>query len=619
MALKPTLPVIEGESLTSYFNRAAAFHARLGLLEFLGAIELPQSAVVSPKEADISRIEGLTGLPAAMLKRMAFVPLGGRMRSIAGEVVHTEFANLEATRFCPACLLEDEEPGGASAGVRVGRIAWQIEHVRTCERHGIALHVRRHTTHAERLQLMSVVAPESMALEALAENAARLAPAQLQRYVLDRLDGKAGPPWLDGQPIDLAARACEMLGVIFTVGTHANLNEVTLPQWNAAADVGFEFAARGEAGIREALDAAYNQAVRAGLRGGPQKIYGRLYQWLQFSKNGKPFGPIRDIVQEFVLDNFPIEAGTVLFGATVDRQRIHSAHSLAKLTGEHLKTITRAVVHAGLAEGDPEKPNARMIFDAEEGMALIRRIQDSIPVLQLPDYLNCNRTQAEQLVRAAVIPRLAAGATKVSGVLNNVAREDADVFIARLLAASSHVDVASEGMLDIVRAAEVSRWPVLDIVTGILAGKFARLECIDPGLKFKGLLVDPVEVRAVLLCQAADGFIAVDEAARRIAMKPHHVTALAKMADRDGTPYLPARFAQNSKGVETRVFSEAGIERFMSAHVTLKDFAAEQGLSAKVMRCILAACGIQPITEARSLGRIFYRRADLVAYERVGA
>ncbi|MFD1807949.1 hypothetical protein ACFSHQ_06595 [Gemmobacter lanyuensis] len=42
--------------------------------------------------------------------------------------------------------------------------------------------------------------------------------------------------------------------------------------------------------------------------------FGRLYQWLQFNSNDKPFGPIREVVREFILDNFPIQPGIDLLG-----------------------------------------------------------------------------------------------------------------------------------------------------------------------------------------------------------------------------------------------------------------------------------------------------------------
>ncbi len=37
----------------------------------------------------------------------------------------------------------------------------------------------------------------------------------------------------------------------------------------------------------------------------------------QFNKNNRPAGPIGDVAREFILDHFPIEAGTKLMGSVV--------------------------------------------------------------------------------------------------------------------------------------------------------------------------------------------------------------------------------------------------------------------------------------------------------------
>ena len=104
--------------------------------------------------------------------------------------------------------------------------------------------------------------------------------------------------------------------------------------------------------------------------------------------------------------------------------------------------------------------------------------------------------QAELLIRSGVIPRIIDDPDRARGALKLVAREDADAFLARLLAAARPVERPAPGMTDIVSAAGISRWPVVDIVRGILAGRFTRVECADTGLRFKG--VPPVRFQASL-------------------------------------------------------------------------------------------------------------------------
>lgn len=610
MALYPILPVIAGESLTSYLNRSARFHCRMDLFDFLSFIELPRNALITPQRETIARLEGLLGLSVDTLGRMAFQSAGGRMRVIAGETVHSEFTAMKTTSFCPLCLLEDAKPDSPSRGVQVGRIAWQIEHLRTCSTHGVELVRRPVGGFSDGLQIMSVVAPDDAVLAQLAALAPARTPSALEHYILRRLAGEAGPVWLDDQPIDLAARACEMLGVILTAGTHVNLKTLDARGWHQAGDTGFRAASRGAEGVREALELHTARIPEESRRGGPQHVLGRLYQWLQFKKNTKAVGPIREVVREFILDNFPIVAGTVLFGEPVDRQRVHSAYSLAKVSTLHVKTIARAMVLAGVADGDPDRAQSHLVFDADEGEALARRIETGLSGRALEGHLNCNRVQAEQLVRSGVIPRIIEGEQAV-GALKCVALADADAFLERFMALAKPVDVASPGVMDIVAAAEVSRWPVLDIVNGVLSGLFSRVEVEDPALKFKGVLVDPEEIRTVLSRNKAAGRVSIEEAAALIGMPVQGVNALLRLRDGDGAPFLREYPEVNAKGATVRLFDVAEILAFRRGHVSLKEIAEAQSFSPKVMKMKMDACGAVPLAPGYELGRIWYRKADV--------
>ncbi|WP_299928766.1 TniQ family protein [uncultured Pelagimonas sp.] len=610
----PILPLIAGESLTSYLNRAATWHANMSVFKFLEFIELSQASAMVPNTDVLARLSRLLGHPQSVFENATFLSLGGRKRSFCGEEIHVEFANLARTSYCPACLLEDGYPDSPSRGFRVGRVHWQIEQIRTCEKHLIGLERRKNTHHSEKFQLMSVVAPEDKVLAEAVKEAPYQRVSGLQTYVLNRLSGEVGPAWLDGQPIDLAARACEMIGVILTAGTHVNLKALSDAEWNEAGHVGYGYASRGEEGITEALQLALDRFNEGGLGGGPQKIFGRLYQWLQFNKNNKPVGPIKKVVREFILDTLPLDIGTDLFGEPVDCQRVHTAHSLSKKTNAHYKTIHRAMVLAGLMDGDPDKVSRNGVFDARAGEALMARVQNSISVLGLQEYLNCNRVQAQQLVRTGVVPLLIPDAKVAKGVLKQVATEDADAFLERLLSASTKVDEPSTGVMDIISAAEVSRWPVMEIVNGILSGLFGTVEVVDPDKKFKGVLVHPREVRECLSREKSRGRVGLDEGARIIGMPPHGLSALSKLRKADGSTYVGTYFFENSKGVRIRLFAVEELLQFLQTHISLKDFAEKHWFSAKVMKMKLDGRGLVPIAPKYELGRIWYRRNDLPTF-----
>ncbi|MFV1875332.1 hypothetical protein [Nioella sp.] len=417
---------------------------------------------------------------------------------------------------------------------------------------------------------------------------------------------------MDEQPLDLAARACEMLGVIISEGAHCNLNTLPDAAWHRAGHVGFEFTAHGEAGIREALQSLFDQFVDDGLKGGPQKVFGRLYQWLQFNKNARPKGPIRDVVCDFIMDRFPLEIGDDLFGEPVVVRRVHTVGSLARVTGQHPKTLNRAVVLTGLADGDPDVSLGVRGFDAAAGEALARRIETAVPVLALPKFLNCNRTQAEQLVRTGMIPRIS-DLDEATGVLKGVALEHAESFLTNLMSKATHVAAPSYGMQDILTASVTSRWPVIDIVGALVSGGLSRVEVVDPALKFKGVLVDPAEVATAMANQTASGLISLERAVELIGFSPLAAVAVLNMTAPDGDDYIPKHVVTNAKGVGVRMFRESEVQSFRDNHVGLVELAAREGMTPKSMKAILSEKGIYPLPARQAAVPNIYRKSDLAA------
>ncbi|WP_164512366.1 hypothetical protein [Oceaniglobus ichthyenteri] len=55
------------------------------------------------------------------------------------------------------------------------------------------------------------------------------------------------------------------------------------------------------------------------------------------------------------------------------------------------------------AMGNPDQIDIRKTFNAEDGEALARRIKNSTPIKKIPDYLNCNRTQAQMMVKTGLL------------------------------------------------------------------------------------------------------------------------------------------------------------------------------------------------------------------------
>lgn len=615
MTLYPHLPMIDDESLTGYMGRIARFHGNGDVFDFVAVLEISRQSVMEPDDATLSRLAGLTGTSAARLRGSAIERIEGRFWRLMDECFYSDFANTSVTTFCPACLLEDGQPGSVTRGFRTGRMSWRLGPVRTCGRHGIALFRRPNADVSEKFQNMYHVAPEDDELRLLAEGSERRAVSPLQRYIENRFAKIAGPAWLDGQRIDDAARACEMLGVLLRFGMKPNLNQFTQTDWDLAGREGFAPAAEGPNGIHQALKDHFNAKAAAGVSGGPQAFLGRIYQWVQFTVNKKPIGPIKDVVRDFILEHFALEAGTDVFGVPVTERKKHSVQTLAKATGMHPKTVNRAVVLAGLVpQGAPGRPNDVFVFDAAEGEELIARINRSISTRDLAGYINSNRTQAEQLVREGVIPRLIEAENLRTGHMKRVALDDVDSFMARFMGAASLVKEASPGMMDVIAASNHSRYPIMDIVRAVLDGTLAKVEMVDPALRFRSVLVNPDDIRQTLNARLGQDWVGLQEAADILGLTRSGVLRLSRSPSPFGQVYLEPTSVKNSKGTSHLFFERKAVERFRDEHVTLADYSRSVSFGPKLMKLKLDRARIEPILDRRGLGGFIYRRADLDRY-----
>ncbi|MCE6950292.1 TniQ family protein [Cereibacter sphaeroides] len=455
LSLVKDLPLLAGESLMSWVARIARIEMGMEPAEFMSFLALGRRDIIDSTPCGLARMEALTGEPTDEFLRGTYTRIDDRLYEHRSQRFHAEFAGRDRTTFCPACLLADREEAGSSKGQRVGRVNWLFAPVRTCPVHGVPLVRFGNRAWSERFQDMKVVAPADEELQALVARTSTRRVSPLQIYVERRLEGQEGPARLDGQQIDLAVRATEILGMCVLRHPHVELPAQTEADWDEAGAVGYGFTSRGEEGIREALDEIRAQPCITRKQGGPQAIFGRLYQWLQYNRSAKDRGPIREVVREYFLDTMEIAPGTMLFGEAVPSRRRHSVASLARQFGLNYRTLNRALVLTGLVPaGDADVLDRLLTVDAAEGERLAARMRRSISVAAMPSYLNCCRLQAEALVRHGVIARIGEDRSNEQFGLNMVAIDDLDDFLQRFRSAGREVSRAATGMADVV---EVSR------------------------------------------------------------------------------------------------------------------------------------------------------------------
>lgn len=611
MALAPVLPPLHRESTVSWCSRIARFHADMACADWLGFMEISQQSVINTTDSCVERLSRLTGIAEDRVRATGIETKGERMFCHRSVPFGAYFGQRPFTTYCPACLLEDMAKGSHSRGERVGRVSWMFNPVRICARHGTVLVRRRNAGHHELFQDMNRVAPDADELEQQARDAETDAVSPLQAYVEARFDGLDGPEWLDGQQIDQATRACEILGACLLLGVHADIDRLSMREWNQAGAAGFTYAAKGPQGIREAMEELAQHAFCRNEKGGPQAVFGRLYKWLHFNKAAKDPGPVKDVVRDHILDMMPVEPGKMLLGKRVERFHRHSITSLSKQSGVHPRTLRFALFHSGIVpRGEERKYDHQIGFDAGEGEALAHRIRHSIPITKIPAYLNCNRTQAVMLVRQGILRPLMPDFVGHS-ILHNVSYEEMDAFLTRFRSCGRQVSRPGAGMMDVIKASEVARETATDIASMVLDGDLQKVEILDEALRFRSVLVDPVEVRSVMEAKADRVGLSVRDAAARLGVPQSGIGHLRNTVNSSGEPLLRGVELTNARGTVRYRYPEEEIEKFKAEHVTLNELALERGLTVKFLAKRLSDANVSPIMDRDLLRVTMFRRSDL--------
>ncbi|MDO5643289.1 MAG: hypothetical protein Q4G26_13020, partial [Paracoccus sp. (in: a-proteobacteria)] len=229
---------------------------------------------------------------------------------------------------------------------------------------------------------------------------------------------------------------------------------------------------------------------------GPQSVFGRLCQWLQFGRSTKDPGPVRDLLRDFITQHFAMPAGSVIFGTVLERRRLHTATSLSRECDVNRKTLHKLLVARGLVADDDIEG---AVFDAAQGEQLAEIVKHLIGYKQLPRFLNYSRTRVDQLIEAGLIKpidgRPPPDASQVR-VIGFDRREVAD-FLNCLAGRAIVVEQASEGMASIADAT-FPGIKAVEIIQNVVAGHLSAVERLISVPGIDGLLVSPMEVKALL-------------------------------------------------------------------------------------------------------------------------
>jgi hypothetical protein len=603
--LFPHLPFDPAETPLSFATRLAAFHTGLRLVPFLNDLGIRYKDLVSGEHAAIERLGAVAGVDPDTLLHNAPVRVGKRRYDLRRDRITAEFLSSPHTVFCPACLMEDDQTRDGQGG-RLGRFIWTLRPVRTCPAHRLPLVLRRKERWDDQFRELDIRVPErGAALEDLARSLSPRDPSPLQEYVLARLDGRAGPAWLDGQTLEQAVRVTEMLGVLLEFGATPDLNLLTEDQWDQAGATGFAYTSRGEAGIRDAL--AHAHAAYTGP-GKPTRrnVFGRLYEWLSYSRPAEPPGDILRILREYIFETTEIGPKEVVLGETIGRRRLHSVDSLAKEWRLDTRTLRHVLVAKGLIPISASVEGYHL-FDAEAGDAAAASVKRAVHVISMPKFLNCTRPQFDQLVQERVLTPLSGGRNIALGrTQKGIDSDQVTAFLEALRWAARPVPATPEAFVPIAKAAEKAKVPCIDIVHMLLAGFLetaVRLEIVDG---YAAIHVDPEEVKAVMKSRMPG--LSASAVVDNLALLPADLWTLV---DWPGELSLNTIIVEGKTGHRFHRFDPRTVDAFKEKFVSERGLAKVLGILRSDLVSRLKDADVQPVLVPPDIIVEIYRIEDL--------
>lgn len=609
--LQPFLNMLPGESFVSLISRYGRYHCNMSAKAFSSLVGMYLQDVVRTKEKTVERMHELSGILPERLEQGGYRQIGFRYYRHRGEEFHSEFVAGNRVTYCPRCILNDLEDAQHSKGLPVGQINWAFSPVRTCSVHSIPLVRERGQGPATLFLDVAAHLPDREKLSGIAGLSKRREVSGLQRYVENRLAGGSGPSWLDGQNIDLATRATEMLGACIIFGSFVNLPTLNQTQWDAAGRVGFEFVSQGENGIRTGLEMLQRDATCSMKHAGPQAVFGVLYQWIQFKRYKKPIGPFREVFREHILDTVPLAAGVDLFGEPVANRRRHSVSSLSQELDMHPKTVQNTLKIGGLLDQnyDPEKDlGAVSVWQAE---CLLKKLKHSIPVSRVPEYLGCKRPVVTALIQEGLLHSIAGNRDGRRSIAQGVHSTELDHFLTRLRSSGSKVLEPSNGMHSITETAEKLKVRSIDIVKRILDHDLIEIEFLGEDITFDSVLVQVDEVAVKLGVRRGEAGMTMSETARRLGLSKRAVEVLLQVLPNGEDPILRGCGEVWHMGQFRKLIDPSSVVKFELGFQRLSDVAKSYNLPAPDTRKKLRKSGVFPVLDRKVLGAEIYRVQDI--------
>jgi hypothetical protein len=602
--LRLTVPFHSDESPMSFVSRLAAWNG-IAAQRFCVSFGLRLRDVVDGVEATLHTLATLGGAEPGRLLANAFSKCGQVQWSHRGEILHRTVLRRERIAICPACALADIEasPQVVPEAAAYGRTPWLLDIVHVCPIHRVPLaysdETRSNLLHdfAQHAKCLLPRLPELAAIPAQE-------PGSLQTYVLRRLDGASDVPLLDSMQLAHVVRLCEAAGAAAFLPGFAS-RKLTSSQRLVARDRGYDAVAGGPDTLIPFLEELKETVHCRARHDGPKSVLRGLYRLLGETLDDPEFETIRELVRDYIVQNFAFESGRQVLGRAIEKRTLHSIQTLAHESSVHPKVLRKHLRAAGLVtDAQMHRSDHNVVFDADAGAAVAAPLAGALSLAEAMQHLNAPRAQMSVLVENGfVLPRHRAA---IAGGQDRYAVADLDEFLVKLgIRSPTARSYKCQRLRNIPDTAKQCCRPAAEVIKLILDGRLETKRAPGCIHGYLSILVDP-DAAARELRGADNGGLSLREAARRIETSDRVLDALL------ATGHLASFVARNAVNrCPQKLVAAEEIEFFRSKYVSLWALSKQHGLHIATMKAELEKAGIKPAFDPKKIGATFYRSADV--------
>lgn len=594
-----TVPLQPREVAFSYLGRLAARNG-VSSGDFALDMGLPLAAVDQGRPDALAKLAQLGGVSERALAAWSPARREDRAYRFRDETFIRQAFTRTWLQGCPDCLREDLDRGGPMPVRRMAiRGHWLLKYTTICLEHSRPLvrlwQVRalreRHDTAARFEEIADRIAAGALDLP-------MRAPTSFELWYQKRLDGARGPGWLDRFALGAAADFCDRFGAFLMEGRCPESEDAADEVLRVTQQAGCDLVSQGREAVIRALEDR-----RLGRNPASLSVIGNLGPlWIRFGpvQKTKEYWPFQELLRTYVLDTYPIAAGTFLFGERVEARRKHTVLTAAREVGIDPRRMRKHLDEAGLiAAPDRDKKNAHIVLDAREIAPFLKRLAPAVSATALREAFDISRSQFDLLRQDGFFPPLASG--KGAKPLWDLAagRKQVRLFFSM----TRKVSPNAPEWIDLAKAAQrLKTRPGLLLRIAEDRRKRGQylLARVDNEMRYTSLRVRLSDFEARIERDGPPGLTLFDFAVS-VGMKPRAVSLLGEAG------LIPTTLARNpvTKAVQPYITS-ADMAAFHAAYVTLTDLADLTGDTWQALRPRLKTLGVSPLSRGgQEFGSVF--------------